>query len=90
MANAQRDNNNVPTKIGVLNTNGATIVRLTANPTTHSLKISDGTTGSNHGPASALRDDNDITVMMGVSSSDFSTPTVIYLDVNGKLMTQST
>lgn len=88
--NAQRDNNNVPTLILALNTDGKTIVLATVNPTTHALKISDGITGSNHGPADTLRDENFVTVAMGVSSSDFKTPVVAYGDVNGVLMTQST
>lgn len=90
MANASRDSNYVPTKIGILNTTGTDIVRLTVKPTNHALKVSDGTTGSNRGPTNALRDDNDVPTMLGVSSSDFRTVTTIYVDVNGALMIQST
>ncbi len=89
MANASRDDNNVPTKIFALNTDGKTITLMRVNPTNHALKISDGTTGSDHGPKNALRDENFVPVMVGVSSSDFSTPVVIYGDINGAILTQS-
>ena len=90
MANAYRDNNFITTKTAALNTDGKTIVNIAVNPTNHAVKVSDGITGSNHGPKDALRDDNNVPVMMGVSSSDFSTPTVVYGDVNGNLMIQTT
>lgn len=90
MSNASRDNNFVPTKIAVLNTDGSTIVPLRVNPTTHALNVSDGTTGTDHGPTNAARDQNFVPTLIGVSSADFKTPVVVYADVNGKLLTKST
>lgn len=88
--NAARDNNNVPTKILALDTDGKTIVRLVVDPVTHKIKVNNGTTGSNHGPTNALRDENFVPVLIGVSSSDFITPVVAYGDVTGALKIQST
>lgn len=86
---ASHDDNFVPTKLGALNTDGKTIIPIRVTPTSHTLKVSDGTTGSNHGPSVAPRDDNFVPVMIGVSSSDFTTPVVCYADVNGNLLIQS-
>lgn len=88
--NASRDNNFKPTLITALNTDGKTIVPICASPTTHVLCVSDGTTGSDFGPTNAVRDSNNVPVAMGVSSSDFSTPVVIYGDSNNNILIQST
>lgn len=90
MSNASRDNNFVPTKLGVLNTDGATVVPLRVNPTTHALNVSDGTGGTDHGPINAPRDQNFVPTLIGVSSADFKTPVVAYATVDGKLLTKST
>lgn len=87
--NASRDENFVTTKTLALNTDGKTIIRVTVNPNTHALKVTDGTTGSDHGPKNALRDENDVPTIMGVSSSDFKTPVVVYGDINGAVLIQS-
>lgn len=89
MANAKRDENNVPTLIAGLNTNGSTIVRVKANPSNHGLKVSDDTTGTDHGPANALRDENSVPVIMAVSSADGVTPVVVYADSSGNLLIDS-
>ncbi len=90
MANAAIDENSVPTLTAGLNTNGSTIVRVLANPTSHSLKINDGNTGSDHGPTNALRDENSRPVLLATSSADGVTPVVVYADSSGKLLIQST
>lgn len=90
MANAYLDENSVPTIIAGLNTNGSTIVRVLANSSTHGLKVSDGTTGSNHGPTNDLRDQNSRTCLMAVSSVDGVTPVVLYADSSGNLLIKST
>ena len=43
MANANRDQNFVTTKTGLLNTDGVTPINLAVDPTTHALMISNGT-----------------------------------------------
>lgn len=89
MPNASRDQNNVPTLLATLNTDGATLVLVKADPTNHGLKIDDNTTGSDHGPTDALRDQNFVTALMGVSSADGVTPVSVYADSNGNLLVDS-
>lgn len=90
MANASKDENAVSTLLGALNTDGVTPVPVKANPTTHRLKVSDGTSGSDNGPTNALKDGNDVSSLIAVSSVDGKTPVVVYTDANGKLLIQST
>lgn len=90
MANAYRDENSIPTIIGTLNTNGSSITRIKANSSTHALKVSDGTTGSDHGPVNALHDENSVATLQVVSSSDGKTPVSLYIDSSGNLLIQST
>jgi hypothetical protein len=87
---AKKDDNDVSTLIGALNTDGKSITLIKANPTTHLLSVSDGTTGSDFGPVNALRDENHIPVLLAVSSVDGVTPVVVYCDSSGNLLTKST
>lgn len=89
MADAKRDQNNVPTLLGVLDSDGATVVRVKANPANNTLKVSDNTTGSDNGPSNALRDNNFIPTLLAVSSADGVTPVVVYADTNGNLLVDS-
>lgn len=89
MANASRDENNVPTMLGTLNTDGVTVVPVKANPTTHALEIVDGNTGTNYGDGQASRDENFVPVLLAVSSVDGVTPVPVYVDVNGNLLVDS-
>ena len=43
-------------------------------------------TGSDHGPTNALRDENNVPTLMAVSSADGVTPVVVYADSNGNLL----
>lgn len=89
MANAKRDQNNVPTIICALNTDGTTPVLVKVNATNHALKVSDGTTGSDNGRTVAYRDENNVPVFMGVSLDDGVTPVEIYADSSGNLLVDS-
>lgn len=89
MSNASRDENSVPTLLGALNTDGTTLVRVKANASNHSLKVSDGSTGSDHGPVNSPRDQNNIPALMAVSSADGVTPVVVYADSSGNLLIDS-
>jgi hypothetical protein len=89
MANAKRDDNNVPTALGALETDGATIVPIVVNASNHSLTVDDNTTGTDYGPTNALRDDNNVPVLMAVSSADGVTPVVVYAKANGKILIDS-
>jgi len=90
MTNAYRDENNVATLIGVLDSNGTTITRMTSDPVTHNLKVSDGSTGSDHGTSNAKRDENDVPCVMAVSSTDGVTPVTLYINSSGNLLVKST
>lgn len=90
MTNAIRDNNNIPALLGVLNTNGTTLVRVQANPSTHTLIVDNASTGSDFGPTGrALRDENNVTTMCATSEIDGVTPVPIYVTSDGKLLMDS-
>lgn len=86
MSNAKRDENGVPVLLAGSNVDGTTIIPVSADPSSHRLKVSDGTTGSDHGPTNAPRDENGVPALMGVSSSDGITPVVAYATPEGKLL----
>lgn len=90
MANAVIDGNSTRGVTCALNTDGKTVVRVKVNPANNSLKVGDGTTGSDNGKGYAIRDDNGQPVWMGVSSADGVTPIEIYADSSGNLLIQST
>lgn len=90
MANAYRDENDVPTIIALLDSNGTTIMRVLANPATHALQVEDNTTGTDHGPTNDARDENYVPCFMAVSSADGVTPVVVYADSSGNLLVDST
>lgn len=89
MTNAARDNNNIPTLLVVLNTDGTSLVRVEVEPTFHTLSVEDNSTGSNNGPTRALRDENFVTTLIGVSSVDGVTPVAVYADSTGQLLIDS-
>ena len=84
-----KDDNFVNPIMGVLNTDGKTIISIKGNPSNHSLKISDGTSGSDNGPENAIHNENDIPTLLATSSSDGETPIAIYCDSNGNILINS-
>lgn len=89
MADASRDQNNVPTLLGTLDSDGETLVPIVVNASSHALKVGDDTTGSDNGPANAPRDNNFVPALMAVSSTDGVTPVVVYADIDGNLLVDS-
>lgn len=99
MANAKRDQNNVPTLLGALSTDGVTPTLVKANPTNHGIKMDDNTTGTDHGTIAAARDQNFVPVLMAVSNQTITvngiayiqgvTPVEIYADSSGNLLVNS-
>lgn len=97
--NASRDQNNVPTLLGALSTDGITPIRVKADATLHGLKIDDNTTGTDHGVANAVRDANFVPVLMGIASETITvggisytqgiTPVQVYADSDGSLLINS-
>lgn len=92
MSNAKRDQNNVPTKLALLNTDGETVTLIAANPSTHTLSVDNDTNGSDNGPTDvrALRDENFVPVMMALSDADGETLVPLYVDADGKLLIDET
>lgn len=89
MENAKRDENNVPTLLAVLNTDGKTVVpvQVVNDAGVQRLAGSYGSAGDDNGPASrALRDENYVTTLIGVSSADGVTPVAVYCDSEGRLL----
>lgn len=85
-----RDQNYVPALIASQNNVATLPAALLANPTTHGLVITDGTTGSDFGPKNAVRDEDDVPAMMAVSSADGVTPVALYVDaITSALLIQS-
>jgi len=90
MADAARDDNDVPTLIAASSADGTTIVRVQVIAATHSLRVDDNTTGTDHGVANAVRDSNFVPVLLAVSSADGITPVEVYADAaTGKLLIDS-
>lgn len=89
MANVKKDNNTVPCVSGLLNTDGATVTPIKADPTNHAILISDDTTGSDSGGTRAIHDANDEKTWMAASSSD-GTPVVLYVNSDGEILIKST
>lgn len=89
MADAPRDSNQIPALLGVLDSDGLTVVPIKANPATHALKVSDASTGSDNGPTNAKRDQNQVTTLVATSSADGVTPVVVYADSSGNLLIDS-
>lgn len=88
MSNIKRDNNQVEVMAGVLNTDGTTPTLIKADPTTHILQVSCGTTGSDLGNDIAARDDNGTPVLIATDASDNIIP--LYVDSSGNLLIQTT
>lgn len=89
MANANRDQNNVPTILAALESDGTTLVKITVDPTNHALEVDDDTTGSDNGPVDAPRDENFIPALLAVSSADGVTPVVVYATADGLTLIDS-
>ena len=89
MTSLKRDSNGVAPMRGVLNTDGATPTAITADPITHGMSVSDGTTGAVTSSADARRDDNSVPLMMAVST-DGTTRVALAVDSSGKLLIQTT
>lgn len=86
MINAYRDENNVPTKLGVLDTDGSTSMRLYVREAGGAMVVKSITVGTYPGGSVAKRDDNFVTGMLGVSTSDQKTPRKFLIDSSNELL----
>ena len=89
MANAPVDQNTQQAMIGVLNTDGKTITRVVASPTTSYLHVNDNTTGTNLADSNSYTDSNGRTTMFAVSSVDGKTLVALNVDSTGALLINS-
>lgn len=89
MTSTPRDNNRIPMLLATNNTDGKTVVSIIADPSSHRIRALDGVSGSSLSFENSQKDDNRVSAIWGVSSSDGITPIPIYCDSTGKLLTQS-
>lgn len=89
MAVAQKDNNNVSTMLGVLNTDGTTPTSVKASPSSHTVVIHNNGSGSDVGNDNAVKDDNSVSTLIATSESDGSTPVTLFVDSSGRLLVDS-
>ena len=89
MANAKRDENRIPVIIALLDSDGKTIKNVCASPVSHSLCVSDGTTGTDNGNNIGI-DENHMPTIFAVSYVDGRTPVALYADSSGNILIQST
>lgn len=90
MTNAAIDQNNRTALIGVLNTDGTTIMRLYVNPANGALKVSDASTGTYPGGNIAKLDENGTASATGVSSADGTTILKVLINSSNQLLIKST
>lgn len=89
MPNAPRDENRIPTALGVLYTDGVTLVPIAVNPITGNVKTVTGLTISQAAKNIAPRDENYKPALLGVYSTDGVTPIPIYVDATGAILIES-
>lgn len=82
---ASRDNNHVPTKLGVLFSDGTTLVPIAINPTNGGFKVNTTDTLGVAVTQDALRDENFVHVLLGENSVD-GTTIPVYVDSTGAIL----
>ena len=89
MTDAKRDDNQVTTLGGVLNTDGSTPTPVKANASKNAILADDGAGGSDSGGIYAIKDDNMVPIAIAASESDGSTPVALYVNSSGQLLIDS-
>lgn len=87
--NAKRDENNISTILGTLNSDGVTPIRIKINPANGGMKVDDNTTGTYIPRTNDIRDENNVPALMGVSEADNKTPILVYANSSGELLIDS-
>lgn len=85
MSDANRDENRVKTMIGQ-DDSADQVVKIQADESTHRLLVTYLGNDGTENDGIAIRDQNHIPVLMGVSSDDGVTPVAIYVSSDGKLL----
>lgn len=98
MSDSYHDGNGMHTLICV-ETDGVTLVNIEADPSSHVLNTSNGTTGTDNGPYTSRHDNSHVPVLLAVSSRTATvngvnfiqgvTPVVVYGDSSGNLLVDS-
>ena len=89
MADAIKDQNQIPVMLGISSSDRVTPTLTTVDPITHALRVDDGTTGGSLSVGIASRDKNTVTTMIVASSTDGATPVELYVNSSGKLLINS-
>jgi len=92
MTNAKRDQNYVTTRLGVLFTDGTTLVPIAIDPSTGSIQLNTSSQVSQEilNMVKANKDDNYVTAMKGVSSEDGDVVLPIFVDSSGAILASVT
>jgi len=85
MTNALRDSNHVTTKLGVLFSDGTTLVPIAINPTNGGFKVNTVDTLQVAVTQDALRDEDFVDVLLGENSVD-GTTIPVYVDTDGAIL----
>ena len=88
MTNALRDNNHVPTMLGVLFSDGVTLVPIELNASSQ-IQINIVDTIGFTPNEDALTDENFEHVLMAVDSTDATKLCPVYVDASGKILTDN-
>ena len=89
MANAAIDENGRQSITAFLNTDGSTIARAKADPSTHALLVEDNTTGTDEGGYQAGIDENGRQTLYAESSDGDGELIALYVDADGQLLIDS-
>lgn len=87
MGSPFHDGNSTPTLLAVQD-DGLSLVNIQADPITHELHVSDGTTGSDNGPDNS-RHASGRPILMATSNADGKTPVAVYANSSGALLIDS-
>jgi hypothetical protein len=87
--NTYHDGNHTATLLAV-EADGVTLVNIQADPTTHGLDISNGTSGTDNGPTTSFHDGNHTAILMATSSTDGKTPVAVYGNSSMQLLVDET
>jgi len=85
MPSTPRDSNNVPAKMGVLCTDGVTLIPIAVDALGN-MKVDQISTISFTPATIAPRDENFVPAWLGVSSVDNETPVPIYVNAEGAVL----
>lgn len=84
-----RDNNRITAKMGVLYSDGKTLVPIAIDAGGNMLVDTNNLTLGATAPLNALRDEDRDTVLMGVSSVDGITPIPVFVTALGRVLVDS-